>query len=59
MDIIVTYVGKIDHMLDELIIDALEGIGCKWLARGIDVKSGERDIVFTLKDKNDRIPSAS
>jgi hypothetical protein len=59
MDIIVTYVGKIDNVLDELIIDALEEIGCTWLARGIDVKSGERDIVFTLKDKNDRIPSAS
>lgn len=42
----VLYTGPLDGDLDEKITRALEAIGCKWYAQGMDMQTRERDICF-------------
>lgn len=42
----VLYTGPLDGDLDDKIVTALEAIGCKWYAQGMDINTHERDICF-------------
>ncbi len=39
---------KINETLDREIIKALEFIGLKWYASGVNLESGDRDLAFDL-----------